>query len=260
MNYLNKIEEYKKFANILADESENIIMQYFRQNFQIEKKDDKSPVTIADKNSELRIRELIKKTYPDHGIIGEEFENINSESDFLWVIDPIDGTKSFVSGHKDFGTLISLLFKNKPILGIINCPAHKERWVGVQNQKTTMNDQIIYTSPEKSISECYAYSSGLYQENTKFKTFCYQVFNKVKNYRLGGDCYAYGMLASGLINIVIEDTLKIWDYMALIPVIEGAGGVVSDISGKSLDLNSDGSFIAASSKEILAQVLEITNL
>ena len=259
MNDLNLLEEYKKFANILADESENIIMQYFRQNFQIEQKDDESPVTIADKNSELRIRELIKKEYPNHGVIGEEFETINSDSDFLWVIDPIDGTKSFVSGHKDFGTLIALLFKKKPIIGIINCPAHNERWVGAQNQKTKMNDKIIYTSSKKSISECYSYSSGLYQENTKFKTFCNKVFNKVKNYRLGGDCYAYGMLASGLIDIVIEDTLKIWDYMALIPVIEGAGGVVSDISGKNLDLNSDGSFIAASSKEILAQVLELTN-
>ncbi len=260
MNDLNFIEEYKKFANILADESENIIMKYFRQNFQIEKKDDESPVTIADKNSELRIRELIKKKYPDHGVIGEEFENLNSDSDFLWVIDPIDGTKSFVSGHKDFGTLIALLFKNKPIIGIINCPAHNERWVGAQNQKTTMNNEIIYTSSKKSISECYAYTSGLYLENFKFKTLCDKVFNKVKQYRLGGDCYSYGMLASGLIDIVIEDTLKIWDYMALIPVIEGAGGVVSDISGKSINLNSDGSFIATSSREISAQVLEMTNL
>ena len=258
---LNKCpNEFVIFIDQLADHSEKITMEYFRKNIEIDAKSDDTPVTIADRNCEMKIRDLITNKYPDHNILGEEFENKNLNSEFTWVIDPIDGTRSYIAGHKDFGTLIALLHNNIPILGIINCPAHNERWIGVKNQKTTMNDKIIYTSSKKSISECYAYSSGLYQENNKFKNLCDKVFNKVKNYRLGGDCYAYGMLASGLIDIVLEDTLKIWDYMALIPVIEGAGGVVSDISGKSLNLNSDGSFIAASSKEISTQVLQIANL
>ena len=164
---MHHYDEFLNFANLLADESEIIINKYFRTKINISEKNDKSPVTIADQNTELKIRELIKEKYPSHGILGEEFEQTNINSEFIWVIDPIDGTRSFIAGHKDFGTLISLLHNKKPIIGIINCPAHNERWIGVQNQKTTMNDKIIYTSSKKSISECYAYSSGLYQENNK---------------------------------------------------------------------------------------------
>ena len=125
MNDNSNIVELKSFANTLADKSEIIIMEYFRQKLNIERKNDDTPVTIADKKSEEIIRSLINKQYPDHGIIGEEYEGKNIDSEYLWVIDPIDGTRSFIAGHKDFGTLIALIHKTKPILGIINCPAHK---------------------------------------------------------------------------------------------------------------------------------------
>ena len=138
MTLKNQMDEFISFANVLADESTKVIMEYFRQTFTIENKDDDTPVTIADKKSELKIRELINKAYPSHGILAEEFDNTNLDSEYIWVIDPIDGTKSFIAGHKDFGTLIALLYKKKPVLGIINCPAHNERWFGVENQITTL--------------------------------------------------------------------------------------------------------------------------
>ena len=125
---VTNLEVLVSFANKLANESEKIIHQYFRTTLTVDAKNDATPVTIADKNTELKIRELIQARYPDHGILGEEFEGTNIDSEYLWVIDPIDGTRSFIAGHKDFGTLIALLHNNKPILGIINCPAHKERW------------------------------------------------------------------------------------------------------------------------------------
>ena len=131
MTLKNQMDEFISFANILADESAKVIMEYFRQTLTIEKKNDDTPVTIADKKSELKIRELINKSYPSHGILAEEFDNTNLDSEYIWVIDPIDGTRSFIAGHKDFGTLIALLHNNEPILGIINCPAHKERWQGI---------------------------------------------------------------------------------------------------------------------------------
>ena len=131
----SNIEELTSFANYLADESEKIISKYFRKNLEIETKDDESPVTIADKKVELLIRELIQKNYPEHGILGEEFDQTNIESEYIWVIDPIDGTRSFIAGHKDFGTLIALVYKNQPIIGIINCPMHKERWIGITNKE-----------------------------------------------------------------------------------------------------------------------------
>ena len=117
MTLINKIDEYISFANVLADESAEIIMKFFRQNLKIENKDDNTPVTVADKKSELKIRELINNTYPNHGILADEFDNTNLDSEYIWVIDPIDGTRSFIAGHKDFGTLIALLYKKKPILG-----------------------------------------------------------------------------------------------------------------------------------------------
>ena len=102
-------------------------MEYFRTSLSIDSKSDESPVTIADQNTELKIRSMIEKEYPDHGILGEEFDSVNPDAEFIWVIDPIDGTRSYIAGHKDFGNLISLTQNKKPIIGIINCPAHDER-------------------------------------------------------------------------------------------------------------------------------------
>ena len=143
---LSNLDELINFSKHLADESEKLIKNYFRTSLNIESKEDKSPVTLADKEVELKIRDLINKKYPSHGILGEEFDSQNIDSEFLWVIDPIDGTRSFIAGHKDFGTLIALIHNGKPIIGIINCPMHNERWIGIIDKKTTMNDGIVKTS------------------------------------------------------------------------------------------------------------------
>ena len=251
------LKEFVSFANTLADKSAKIIMQYFRRQLNIETKEDNTPVTIADKNCEEKIRELINKTYPSHGIVGEEYEDIKLDSEFIWVIDPIDGTQSFIAGHKDFGTLIALLKNKKPILGIINCPAHQERWIGIDNQPTTLNGNVVTTSNIQKIKDGYAFTSGLYFEDDKFKKGFDKIIQRAKYYRFGGDCYMYGMLASGLIDVVIEDTLKIYDYMALIPVIEGAGGIVSDKNNRAITLESDGSVVATANITLHKEVAEI---
>ena len=252
-------DEYLNFANLLADESENIIFNYFRKKIHIKNKEDNSPVTIADQKVELRIRELINSKFPSHGILGEEYESFKIDSEFVWVIDPIDGTRSFIAGHKDFGTLIALLYKNKPVIGIINCPAHKERWIGIENQQTTLNNKLISTSSIKKIEESYMFTSGIYFDEPILRNGFEKIKNKSRYYRLGGDCYMYGMLASGLIDVVIEDTLKPHDYMALINVIEGAGGKVSDKFGKDININSDGSLVASCNKSIHKDLISIIN-
>ncbi len=252
-------DEYLNFANLLADESENIIFNYFRKKIDIKDKEDNSPVTIADQKVELRIRELINSKFPSHGILGEEYESFKIDSEFVWVIDPIDGTRSFIAGHKDFGTLIALLYKNKPVIGIINCPAHKERWVGIENQQTTLNNKLISTSSIKNIEESYMFTSGIYFDEPILRNGFEKIKNKSRYYRLGGDCYMYGMLASGLIDVVIEDTLKPHDYMALINVIEGAGGKVSDKFGNDININSDGSLVASCNKSIHKDLISIIN-
>jgi len=256
----SKLEELVNFANHLGDESEKIIKKYFRQSFVVSDKEDESPVTIADKNTELKIRELIESKYPNHGILGEEFESKDTKSEYTWVIDPIDGTRSFIAGHKDFGTLIALLHNKKPIIGIINCPMHQERWVGVEGEKTMMNNKEVQTSNVEILSKSYLSSTGNYLfKNDSFKLGFDKIIKQTKYHRFGGDCYNYGMVASGFIDIVIEDTLKTHDYMALIPVILGAGGKISDKYGNPIDLKSDGSVVVSANEKLHMQLIDIIN-
>ena len=255
------LDEFASFANDLCDESEKIIKQYFRKSINIENKEDESPVTIADKNTELKIRELITNKYPNHGILGEEFKSKDTESEFTWVIDPIDGTRSFIAGHKDFGTLIALLHKKKPIIGIINCPMHKERWVGINGRATTMNGQRVKTSNKNTLNQSYLSSTGLYMfENDNFKKGFERVIDKTRYHRFGGDCYNYGMVASGYIEIVIENMLKVHDYMALIPIIEGAGGKITDKFGELINFNSDGSVVVSANEKLHTQIIDILKI
>jgi len=247
------------FANFLADESEIIIKQYFRNPLKIDEKEDESPVTIADKKTELKIRELIETKYPNHGILGEEFASLNINSEYVWVIDPIDGTRSFIAGHKDFGTLIALLHNNKPVIGIINCPIHEERWVGIEGKKTTMNGIEVQTSKLKDLKKSYVCTSGLYFDNDHFRKGFDKIIQQTRYHRFGGDCYMYGMVASGYIEIVLEDTLKAHDYMALVPIIEGAGGKISDKYGKNINIHSEGSVIASGNGQLHKQLIDIIN-
>ena len=256
----HNLDEFVLFANYLSDESAKIIKKYFRKKLDIENKEDESPVTIADKETELRIRKLILDKYPNHGILGEEFENNNIQSEYLWVIDPIDGTRSFIAGHKDFGTLIALLHNNKPIVGIINCPMHDERWVGITGKQTTMNGKKVNTSDKNTLNQSYLSTTGLYMfENDNFKIGFEKILNKTRYYRFGGDCYNYGMVASGYIDIVIENMLKVHDYMALIPIIEGAGGKITDKFGKMIKLDSDGSVVVSASEKLHTKLIDIIN-
>ena len=259
MNTTTCPKEYVDFINILAEESSKILLKYFRTKLKIDSKIDNTPVTIADKECESLIRDIILKKYPKHGILGEEHKDINPNNEFVWVIDPIDGTRSFIGGHKDFGTLIALLHNKKPILGIINCPAHQERWIGINNLSTTFNGNIVNTSGIKKLKDSYVLTSGLYFDDKIFRTSFEKIIERAKYYSFGGDCYMYGMLATGLIDIVIEDTLKIWDYMALIPVIEGAGGVVTDKYNKKITLDSKGSIIATANPELHNEVTKLLN-
>ena len=255
----NSYQEYLNFANKLADAASVTSMQYFRTSLDIDNKSDQSPVTIADKNTELKIRSMIEKKYPDHGILGEEFDSINSNAEFIWVIDPIDGTRSYIAGHKDFGNLISLTHYKKPIIGIINCPAHKERWVGAINQRSTYNRQTTKSSKVINIEDAYLFTSGIYFDEPILRNAVKKITKKVKYYRYGGDCYMYGMVASGLIDIVIEDTLKIHDYMALVNVIEGAGGKITDKFGKEINTDSQGSIVVSANQELHSKLIQLIN-
>lgn len=243
------------FAGMLADETGPLALHYFRQPLTVESKADASPVTIADREIEQLLRARIRDAYPSHGILGEEYGSEQLGSDFIWSVDPIDGTKSFVTGMPTFGTLLALLHEQRPTLGVIDMPAMNERWTGAVGQTTTFNGVPCRTRSGVALSNAVLYSTSPQQFHGE-EVACYQALSAaVGLHRFGGDCYAYGLLASGWIDGVVEAELQPYDYLCLAPIIEGAGGVVTDWNGSPLSIESDGRVLAAATPQLHAQML-----
>jgi len=251
-----------EFANALADIASKITKKYFRKNFSEENKSNDTPVTIADREIENAICKAIIKKFPNHGIIGEEYGSINENADYKWIIDPIDGTLSFVIGRPIFGNLIALSYQNKPILGIINQPITDERWIGIKNKTSKLNNKIIRTRKCDNIENAIlcttspAFFTGNDLEIFK-KITAKTKYQNQQGVIYGGDCYLFGLLAMGLIDVIIESGLNNYDFMALIPIIESAGGIISDWDGNILDLNSDGRVIACGDKKMHKKILKL---
>lgn len=249
---------FVRYANEMADSSAEIIKNYFRKPITVDDKKDASPVTIADKESEACIRKIIETNFPDHGIIGEEYGSYQENRPFTWVIDPIDGTKAFISGKPSFGTLIALLHNGKPILGIINQPITKERWLGVSGSPSLFNNSPIKTRACNKIEQATLYTTDPDIFNKSEKPLFNNLAQKVKLLRYGADCYAYGLLALGFVDIVCESSLKIYDFAALIPIIEGAGGMITDWNGKALDINNQsGQALALGDKNLFDKTAKL---
>ncbi|PKA63895.1 Bifunctional phosphatase IMPL2, chloroplastic [Apostasia shenzhenica] len=205
-----EMERFVLVANEMADAAGEVIRKYFRQSFEILDKDDFSPVTIADRDAEESMVSIIMENFPTHAIFGEEngWRCKEKSADFVWVLDPIDGTKSFITGKPLFGTLIALLHKGKPIVGIIDQPVLKERWIGMNGRKTTLNGQEISTRTCGKLSQAYLYTTSPHLFLGEAEAAFGRVRNKVKVPLYGCDCYAYALLASGFVDLVIESGLK----------------------------------------------------
>jgi inositol-phosphate phosphatase/L-galactose 1-phosphate phosphatase/histidinol-phosphatase len=235
----------RELATALADQAGAIVRRYFRKPLAIEQKADLSPVTQADREAEQAMRGMIESAFPDHGIFGEEFGRVRAESDFTWVLDPIDGTKSFIAGLPLFGILIALCFKGKPVLGIIDQPVSRERWVGIAGEATIFNGKAVHTRTGTGLAEATLYATSPDMFEGEAAAGFGRLRNAVKLTRYGADCYAYGLLACGFIDLVVESALKPYDFSALAPVVEGAGGSFTDWQGAPVSLASDGRVIAA---------------
>ncbi|UTW56015.1 histidinol-phosphatase [Kordiimonas sp. SCSIO 12610] len=224
------IDELRDFVERLSDAAASVTLKYFRQKISI---DDKvkngvfDPVTEGDRGAEAAIRALIDTHYPDHAIIGEEYGIKDGDSDFTWVLDPIDGTRAFISGLPTWGTLIALLYKGEPIIGVIDQPYLKERYVGMPGS-ATLNGDKLETRQCPTLADATISTT----DPDLFKGTEREAFNRVLNgsklVRYGLDCYAYAIVASGHMDLVIENGLESYDMMALIPVIRGAGGAVTN--------------------------------
>ena len=230
-----KLNELRTFSEELADAARTVITPYFRSALLIDDKPAASatgqPVTRADRESEQAIRDLIVERYPEHGIVGEEFDDLNPEAEFCWVLDPIDGTRAFITGLPMFGTLIGLGYQGRPLLGVLDQPIMKDRFVGTA-QGSFLNGTPIKTRKCSNLDEAiYAVTDPRMMTTPAQEVVFQRLMRDTHLTQFGGNCYAYGMLASGAIDLITESDLKTWDIFALIPIIEGAGGVVTGWSG-----------------------------
>jgi inositol-phosphate phosphatase / L-galactose 1-phosphate phosphatase / histidinol-phosphatase len=240
-------------AEALADAARDVIRGHFRRPLAVDDKSDLSPVTIADRAAEAAMRALIERHFPEDGIIGEEHGSVRAEAEHVWVLDPIDGTKSFISGIPLFGTLIALARRGRPVLGIIDQPILEERWLGAAGRVTTLNGAPARARRCAALAQASLFCTApeIMFRGADAAGFA-RLQHAVKLFRAGADCYAYAQLASGLVDLVVEGNLKPYDYCALAPVIEGAGGSVTDWQGRALDLGSDGRIIACGDPSLAA--------
>ena len=255
MSYLH---QYKAFAEHLADLARPIAKRYFRSELKIIDKLDATPVTLADMEIETRLREEIAREFPTHGILGEEHEGVNLSAEWVWVLDPIDGTKAFTCGKPQFGTLIALTHDGEPLLGVIDQPITDERWVGLKGSGATFNGAPMRVSGKrKPLSETIVLVTAPEQFSGDGAAAFARLKAACKGVYYGGDCYNYALMASGHVDLVVEMGLKTVDFAALVNPIVEAGGVACDWAGRPLTLESDGTIIAASNPFLAAEVRSV---
>ncbi len=248
------IEAFIALAESMAEAAGSVIMSHFRGGLEIETKADLSPVTAADRQAEQCMRAMIEDARPADGIFGEELGEVRTAADFVWYLDPIDGTKSFVTGKPLFGTLIGLAWKGAPVLGVIDIPALGERWIGGVGRQTTFNAHPTRTRACGELSRAWicATSPQMFEgggggDFERLRVSCRQAV-------WGGDCYIYGLLANGTVDLVAEADLAPYDFAALVPIVEGAGGVMTGWRGETLTLpgGENNRVLAAGDKRIHA--------
>lgn len=233
----------------------DIARLHYRTDFTVDHKSDDSPVTIADRTIEQRLREIVDTARPQDGFLGEEFGTKPSQNGLMWVVDPIDGTKSFVSGRPSFGTLIALWEGNTPLLGLIYQPIINELWLGVKDQPTTLNDKRIKTKPtdpgKLKIGITAPYMMSQHRD-------LLDALKDAADFLVwGGDCYLYGQLAFGGLDMVIEKGLGTYDYAAIPTIVHGAGGCATDWQGNAMTLESTGDFLCTANERVMDRMVAL---
>lgn len=253
-------QEFTAFAGQLADASGAIIRDAARGAPIVEAKGDNSPVTLIDKAVEDRLRAMIEEKHPGHGIIGEERGVSAPDEELKWVIDPIDGTLPFLAGFPVFGTLIALVHGEVPVLGIIDMPVTGERWMGGEGMATTWNGEPVSTRACENLSDALMSTSNpdFYSGDDRPALDRMRAATRWRVY--GGSCMAYGRIAEGRIDVGIDVNYDIHDFLALVPVIAGAGGVITDWDGEPLDINSGGRFIASGDMRVHEQAMKLLTI
>ena len=249
--------DMKNAALSIAQSAADEAMQFFRNPLGIEFKADESPVTIADRAVESAVRAKIARHFPDHGIFGEEHGITQGAGDDMWIVDPIDGTRSFITGHPLFGFLLAKLTAGQPDLAIIGMPALSEVYVAQRGQGVTLNDQRLMGSGARSTKDCTIYIN----EGEKIWRQSPDLFERLmacgRTRRFSYDCYPYALLAAGHIDVVIDADLQPYDYLPVSLIVEEAGGTMTNWSGAPLGMEHNVNSVAAATPELHAKILDI---
>ncbi len=244
-------------AEALADAAAAAIRPFFRLGIAVEAKADASPVTQADRAAEAAMRALIEAERPHDGIVGEEYGALREGAERVWVLDPIDGTRSFIAGRPIFGTLVALLEAGRPAIGVIDQPIARERWLGARGLATRLNGLPVAARRCAGLAAAHLATTGPGYFGVDEATSFGRVAAAARDTLWGGDCYNYALLAAGHLDLVVEAGLKLYDFAALVPVVEGAGGRIADWTGRPLDAASDGRVIAAGDQGVLEAALDL---
>jgi inositol-phosphate phosphatase / L-galactose 1-phosphate phosphatase / histidinol-phosphatase len=239
------MDEWLAFAAELADTSHDMLAAAGRVRPDAAVKPDRSFVTSLDARIEQRLRALIETRYPAYGILGEEGDATGLDAECVWVLDPIDGTAPFIAGVPVYGTLISLMIGGRPVLGIIDMAATADRWTGAHGRPTQHSSGMVRTRACPSLDKAILTSSNP-DFFTDHERPVLDALRRATAWRIyGGCCMAYGLLASGRTDVACDTGFKVWDYAPFVPIIEGAGGVITDWHGKPLGLASGPHVLAA---------------
>ncbi len=253
-----KLAKFLEYANHIADDARDIARDLHLKSRVKWTKDDGTWITEADVKIEETAYELIRQLFPNHDFYGEEYGDNHSNSEYKWCVDPIDGTMAYVYGLPTFTVLIALTQNNEPILGIIESPSMGYRWCGAKTFPTTWQGHYCSTNSDgDSLASTAVFATSI----DMFSDDELQIFNRVshraKERRFGADSYAYGMLAAGFIDVIMEADMKPYDLMALVPVIQGAGGIITDWDGAPLTLNSGRQVLATASQKLHDECLTL---
>jgi myo-inositol-1(or 4)-monophosphatase len=257
----SEIDAFIAAAHAAADAAGAVIRPFFRGGLAADLKGDLSPVTEADRGAEQAMRAALAARFPAHGILGEEYGLERPESRWRWVLDPIDGTRAFITGRPVFGTLVALLDGERPVVGLIDQPVTGERWLGAAGRRTQFRGPFggeagCRACPTLAQAELSCTSPQMFGDDLPHWQ---RLSDEAGRTSFGGDCYAYGLLALGQIDIIAEADLKVWDWAALQPVVEGAGGVLTDWHGRPMRPDGDGRALAVGDAALLAEAIRLLN-
>jgi myo-inositol-1(or 4)-monophosphatase len=253
--------DFAAFVDELATVSGEAILPFFRTSLGVEDKGSAAgfdPVTAADRAAETAMRALIKRSFPEHGIVGEEYGNERTDAEFVWVLDPIDGTKSFIAGLPIWGSLIALTRNGTAVFGMMHQPFIGERFTGdggASRYRGPAGERELHVRPCATLADAMLFTTSPQLMNAADRAVFGRVEAAVKLSRYGGDCYPYCMLAAGHVDLVIEAGLKPHDIAALIPIIEGAGGVITSWEGSTAV--QGGRVVAAGDKRVHAAAMKM---